>query len=200
MRFQLLTIIIVFMLCVIVTQSTSNEKRNRWQLEFDINGQKRTFYFDNKFDAAKKSNQIHHEMGIPPPIPQIYESPTQKKNKKTSEFEGVNWHKKTGKWYVQLAIYPEQKPKYGGMFKDEVDAAKRVNQLCAELRFPLKNPDNKIMIFILQQVTQKFKKQTADEKHKSLLWFLLDDEHNNYFLAKETIKKFLIIDYTTEIK
>ena len=43
------------------------------------------------------------------------------------------------KWYV--LIYPKgQKPKFGGTFKDELDAAKRVNQLCEELGIPLKNP------------------------------------------------------------
>ena len=32
------------------------------------------------------------------------------------------------------------KQKYGGLFYDELDAAKRVNQLCKELEIPLQNP------------------------------------------------------------
>jgi len=31
--------------------------------------------------------------------------------------------------------------KYGGQFNDELDAAKKVNQLCEELTIPLKNPE-----------------------------------------------------------
>ena len=31
--------------------------------------------------------------------------------------------------------------RYGGLFNDEMDAAKRVNQLCEEIGIPLKNPE-----------------------------------------------------------
>ena len=34
-----------------------------------------------------------------------------------------------------------QKPKLGGHFEDELDAAKRVNQLCKELGISLQNPE-----------------------------------------------------------
>ena len=37
-------------------------------------------------------------------------------------------------------MYPKgQKPKYGGIFNNELDAAKRVNQLCDECGIPQKN-------------------------------------------------------------
>jgi len=62
------------------------------------------------------------------------------KNKKTSQYRGVYWQKESKIWYV--VICPKgKKPKYGGMFKDELDAAKRANQLCEELEIPLKNPE-----------------------------------------------------------
>jgi len=52
---------------------------------------------------------------------------TCEKKEKTSQYKGVYWHKQVGKWYV--FIYQKgQKRKYGGMFKYELDAAKRVNQ------------------------------------------------------------------------
>merc|ERR1712034_109589 len=117
-----------------------NEKRNLWQTKFYINGQQKTFYFDNEFDASKKSNQLCRKMGIPPPKPQIYESPTQKKEKITSQYKGVCWDTKSRKWRVQLSLKGE-KPKYGGYFKDELDAAKRANQLCDELGIALWNPE-----------------------------------------------------------
>merc|ERR1712034_128146 len=63
----------------------------------------------------------------------------------------------------------------------------------------LTNAKNEIMLSTLQQVTQKFKKQTADEKYKSILWNLLDDR-SCCDPGKETIMKFLIIDYSIEMK
>ena len=43
------------------------------------------------------------------------------------------------KWCAQLDLSGE-KTKNGGFFKDELAAAKRVNQLCAELGILAKNP------------------------------------------------------------
>ena len=58
----------------------------------------------------------------------------------TSQYKGVHWKKEIRKWCVQ--VYPkEQKPKFGGYFKNEVDAAKKVNQLCEESEIPLQNPE-----------------------------------------------------------
>jgi len=62
----------------------------------------------------------------------------------------------------------------------------------------LTNAKNEIMISNLQQVTNKFKKQNAAEKDKSLLWYLLDD-YSCCDPGKETILKFLIIDYSIEM-
>ena len=62
------------------------------------------------------------------------------KKEKTSQYKGVYWHKESGKWYVIMHL-KGRKQSYGGCFKDELDAAKRVNQLCDELRIPLQNPE-----------------------------------------------------------
>ena len=63
-----------------------------------------------------------------------------KKNEKKSQYRGVSWHKGRKKWYV--VVCPKgQKQRYGGIFKDELDAAKRGNQLCEELGIPLQNPE-----------------------------------------------------------
>ena len=62
------------------TQSTSkhegifwNEKRNRWQIEFDFNGKKSKYYFENKCDAIKTRNRVYKKMGITPQNPEICE-------------------------------------------------------------------------------------------------------------------------------
>ena len=58
---------------------------------------------------------------------------------KTSQYKGVHWNKETQKWRAQLYL-KGQAAKYGGYFKDELDAAKRVNQLCRKMKITLQNP------------------------------------------------------------
>merc|ERR1712096_218831 len=88
MRLQFSIIIIVFMLCTITTQSTSNyegvswnEEKNLWQAAiFDINRKIKKFYFDKEFDANKKYKQLCNKMGISLQNSAIYELPKQQQN------------------------------------------------------------------------------------------------------------------------
>ena len=59
------------------------------------------------------------------------------------------------KWYVRLYL-KGQKPKFGGLFKNELDAAKRVNQLCEEFGIPAQNPEINATPNQQYQVTKKF--------------------------------------------
>ena len=66
------------------TKSTSkykelswNKERKRWQVEFDFNGKKSKYYFENKFDAIKTRNRFHKKMGIPEQNHEICEIPNQ---------------------------------------------------------------------------------------------------------------------------
>merc|ERR1712034_91478 len=97
--------------------------------------------FKNELDAAKRANQLCEELEIPPQNIGISATPTQQnqKKEKTSKYEGVCWHAKRGKWYAQLRI-KDQIQTYGGYFNDELDAAKRINQLCEVFGIPLRNP------------------------------------------------------------
>jgi phage terminase small subunit len=163
MRFQLSITIIVFILCVITTQSTSkyegvswNEKRNLWQTEFDINGKVRKFYFNNEFDAVKKLNQMWDKMRIPPQNPKICELPNQQVPKKTSQYNGVYWYKDKNKWYALLQY--NQKRYHGGYFDNEKDAAMKVNLLCDKYEMTRKNPMIDINADLIQQV---LKNQTS---------------------------------------
>jgi hypothetical protein len=63
----------------------------------------------------------------------------------------------------------------------------------------LTNAKNEIILSTLQQVTKKFKKLNTDQKDTSLLWYILDD-NSCCDPAKETIMRFLIIDYSIEMK
>merc|ERR1712034_70927 len=80
------------------------------------------------------------EMEIPYKNPGISATPNQKwqTKQKTSQYIGVHWDKRSNNWRVQLNLKGEKK-KHGGFFKDERNAAKRVNQLCEEFGIPYKN-------------------------------------------------------------
>merc|ERR1712096_359501 len=97
--------------------------------------------FKNELDAGKRVNQLCEELGISPQNPTISATPNQnyQKKGKTSRYKGVIWHKKSRKWYVLILKGKERK--YGGVFKDELDAAKRVNELCEKFGIPTQNPE-----------------------------------------------------------
>mgnify|MGYP006202296147 CR=1 FL=1 len=69
----------------------------------------------------------------------------------SSQYKGVTWNKKCGKWLAQLCLQTQGKQKYGGIFKNELDAAKRVNQLCEEMEIFPQNPG--ISEILTQQYT-----------------------------------------------
>jgi hypothetical protein len=54
-----------------------NEKRKRWQVEFDFNGKKSKYYFENELDAIKTRNRVYKNMGITPQDTEICEIPNQ---------------------------------------------------------------------------------------------------------------------------
>jgi hypothetical protein len=62
------------------------------------------------------------------------------KKQKTSQYQKVYWHKQIRKWYVSMYL-PGGKKKYGGTFKNEVDAGKMVNHICEEWGLHPKNPE-----------------------------------------------------------
>jgi hypothetical protein len=75
------------------------------------------------------------------------------KNECKSQYAGVLWIKRDRKWKVQFKL-KGKKLKCGGIFIDELDAAKKVNQLCEELGIPPKNPGISGLPNRLVQVTR----------------------------------------------
>jgi len=127
-----------------LTKSTSkyegvswNDERKRWQVEFYFNGKTSKNYFQNESDAINTKNRIFKKMGILSQDPESCEIP----NKKTSSYKGVYLHKQSGNWITMVYSKKGQKQKYGGIFIDELDAAKKANQLCEILGIPIKNPE-----------------------------------------------------------
>merc|ERR1712034_214199 len=77
---------------------------------------------------------------------------------------GVCWHREKRKWRAR--IYPKgQTQKFGGYFDDELDAAKRVNQLCEKLEIPLRNPE--ISAIPNEQYQEKEKEKS---QYKGVFW------------------------------
>ena len=77
-----------------------------------------------------------------------------KKKEKISQYKGVYWRKESEKWYAYL-ILKGFTHKYGGCFNDELEAARKVNQLCEEMKIPPQNPEIAGMSNQQSQVTQK---------------------------------------------
>jgi len=163
-------ITMVVCLCVIVTQSTSkyeelswNKKKKRLQAEFYIADKQQKSYFHNEIDAAKKLNKFDDKMGTSPQNSEICEISRQQNNKNTSKYKGVCWHKHNRKWYVLIPLKGGGK-KYGGTFKDELDAGKRVNQLCKELGIPPQNPE------IGAMPNHKYQVKEKTSQYKGVCW------------------------------
>ena len=57
----------------------------------------------------------------------------------SSKYKGVNWVKKSRKW--RAYIYLGDSFKQGGTYNNQLEAAKRVNQMCDEFKIKRKNPD-----------------------------------------------------------
>jgi len=102
-----------------------------------------TEYFNNEPDEGNEANQLCGESGILPQNPKISPVPNQqhRTKEKTSQYKGVSYDKRIGKWIAAVSLKGENKQKYGGRFDDELDAAKRVNELCEVFGIPEQNPE-----------------------------------------------------------
>merc|ERR1712034_46432 len=147
---------------------TWSKERKKWYVRLKPKGQNRKFggFFKDELDAAKRVNQLCEEFGIPLHHPTIGAIPNyqSQKKEKISQYTGVTWHIQRKKWYAQLCANG-QKPKYGGSFNDEVDAAKRVNHLCEKLGIPLKNPA------ITALPNQQYQEKEKTSQYKGVYWY-----------------------------
>jgi len=98
-----------------------------------------------KEDVIRETEQKFGILDLNSQSQQIYEflylekKKEEKRKEQTSKYKGVYWHKVLATWIV----YPYLKDghKYGGLFKDQLDAGKRVNQMCEEAGISPKNPE-----------------------------------------------------------
>merc|ERR1712034_251099 len=146
---------------------TWHRKTGKWKVQLWLNEGKIEYggYFIHELDAGKRVNELCEKLRIRLQNPEISAIPNQlsQKDEKKSQYKGVYWHKKSGKWYAQIYL-KGQKIKYGGSFKDELNAANRVNQLCEELEIPPQNPT------ISAIPNQKYKKSRKTSQYKGVSW------------------------------
>jgi len=95
-------------------------------------------------------------LGIPlynPAISGIPNAQNQAKEK-TSQYKGVHFNKTSGKWYARISL-KGQKQMFGGGFNNELDAAKKVNELCEAFGISQQNPT--IYTISNEQYQKKYK-------------------------------------------
>merc|ERR1712034_36033 len=122
--------------------------------------------FKDELDAGKRVNQLCQEIGIPLQNPEISTMPNhqyQEREKFASQYKGLDWHKQRKIWRVRVWS-KEGKSKFGGHYKDELDAAKRVNQFCEELGIPPYN------LGISAIPNQKYEKKEKISQYKGVTW------------------------------
>jgi len=161
------------------------KKNGKWSAAIRVKGKlKYGGLFYDEHDAGKRVNQLCKEFGMCPQNPTTSAIPNQEYEKKgkTSLYKGVSWHQKDKKWRAQLCV--KGQISIGGNFRYELDAAKRVNQLCEELKIPAKNPGLSAMPYQYQQKSQK------TSHYKGVYW---NRERKKWFvqiLLKEGVKKY----------
>jgi len=117
-----------------------SKRYKKWQASIKIRGKNKFGgYFDHEVEAAKAANQLYIKFELAPKNPEITGKPTIV-NTKSSQYKGVH-QTKNNQWYVQ--IQKGENYKFGGSFDNELDAARRVNQLCLEIGIAPKNPEVK---------------------------------------------------------
>jgi len=97
-------------------------------------------YFDNQVHAAMSVNLLCDELVITRKNPtiDIKLDVIQQRKEKISKYKGVHWQKENKKWCAEIKLKGQTR-QYGGIFDDELDAAKKVNELCKEFEIPLQN-------------------------------------------------------------
>jgi len=160
------TISMISLICVILTHSTSSKykgvnwmkKKNKWRAFVYLEKKfKEGGTYDDELNAAKRVNQMCDEFQIKRKNLGIDALPGPKRqNNGKSKYKGVIWSERDGKWAAR--IYMNPKRYYGGSFDEEIEAAKKVNQICYDLGIPQKNPEvNAIPKIKTIKITSKFK-------------------------------------------
>jgi len=140
---------IITFLCVILTHASSkyqgvtwSKRDGQWKTSVYLGSKqcKCGAQYDNELDAAKRVNQICDELKIERKNPDVDAMPIRKIKCPSSKYKGVTWNKNDKKWYAYLYL-GSKKYIRGTWYDTELDAAKRVNQLCDEWQIKRKNPD-----------------------------------------------------------
>jgi len=146
MKYTLSIPIIAFLYVIVICSSSQYKgvtwytKSKKWKATVCFNGKKiHVGRYPDELDAAKRVNQMCDEFGIERKNPGIDARPSANPTNLSSKYKGVIWDKYNLKW--TSSVYFNSKKINGGPYRDELDAARRVNQLCNELKIERKNPE-----------------------------------------------------------
>jgi len=119
-----------------------SKQNKKWYAQLVVKGEKTKHggYFNDELDAGKRCNQLCEDFRIPLQNPDINAMPNEQYQirEKSSQYKGVCWDKERGKWFARVSLKGEKQ--YGGRFNHELDAAKRVNEICKDFGIPQQNP------------------------------------------------------------
>lgn len=129
--------IFIVLLCVNSTfkniYADENTNKFRGKLFLKVNGKwkvKQTTFCETEEDAAKLLNKICEFYGVEKKNPNLSGSPICE-HYVPKKYKCVFWRKDQEVWKAEISH--QGKTVFGGHFKNELDAARRVNQLCEKI-------------------------------------------------------------------
>jgi len=116
------------------------KKKKRWRAAvFFCHKKYEGGHYTNELDAAKRVNQLCDELGMKRKNPSVDSMPAPKVVCLSSQYKGVSWEKKLQQW--KATVYWKKHIYGAGTYINELDAAKRVNEICDSLGMERKNPE-----------------------------------------------------------
>jgi len=163
--------IIAFFYAVVTCSSSEykgvvwNTKNKKWRASVYWNCQRYPGgEYRDELDAAKRVNQLCDELEIERKNPGVDANPPANVTHFTSKYKGVA---RNGQLWAVTIFFNSQKI-HGGRYCDELDAAKRVNQLCDKLKITQKNPG--IGSMPNPKIPIKHCKQGLSSQYRGVCW------------------------------
>ncbi len=109
-----------------------DEQTGKWHARLQVDGtQQHPGYFEDEKDAARAWDDAVRERGLVDKRGVNFPRDGEKAAAWSSEFRGVSWHKRNGKWEVR--VQHQRKRRHVGCFDDEAAAARAYDAKAAEL-------------------------------------------------------------------
>jgi len=135
--------------------------------------------YADELDAAKRVNQMCDESQIERKNPNVDASPKLKTRNPTSEYKGVSWRTRDRKWTVNICIHKIKY--YAGDFDEEIEAARKVNQICDGVGIKRKNPQVNATPNVKARKTSEYKGVCWSKRERK--WAVHVSSHNHKYFG-----------------